>query len=55
VANAGTDAGTSLSQFGLTDMMNGHDAGTQVSVTGIGVTVGGMAFNPTAPGLPLRH
>jgi hypothetical protein len=55
VANAGTDAGPSLSQFGATDMMNGNDAGTQVSVTGIGVTVGGMAFNPTAPGLPLRH
>lgn len=55
VANAGTDAGPTLSQFALSDMASGGAAQTQISVTGIGVTVGGMAFNPSPTGLPLRH
>jgi hypothetical protein len=55
VANAGTDAGPTLSQFMATDMASGGMATPQTALTGIGITVGGLAFNPTAPELPLRH
>jgi hypothetical protein len=54
VANKGTSGGT-LSQFGLADMATGGAATPLTQLPGVGVTVGGMAFNPTATNLPIRH
>jgi streptogramin lyase len=57
VANKGTGANNgTLSQFALTDMAAGG-AATPITgpLTGIGVTVGGLAFNPSPTGLPFGH
>jgi streptogramin lyase len=55
VANEGTDAGPTLSGFGTADMGTSGTPSPIVELTGTGATVGGLAFNPTASNLPLRH
>jgi hypothetical protein len=55
VANKGTPGAGTLSQFGLADMATGGAATPLTQLPGLGVTVGGMAFNPTATNLPIRH
>jgi streptogramin lyase len=55
VANKGTGiAGATLSEFALTDMASGGPVAPLTELT-VGVTVGGLAFNPTATNLPIRH
>ena len=56
VANAGTAAASgTLSVFSTTDMASSGAPAPLTELTGIGVTVGGLAFNPTAANLPIRH
>ena len=50
----GTNAAT-LSQFAASDMAMGGAAIPMSELPGIGITVGGLAFNPTPTGLPIRH
>lgn len=54
VANKGTGTNaTTLSQFAASDMATGGAAIPLSELPGIGITVGGLAFNPTPTGLPL--
>jgi hypothetical protein len=56
VANEGTgDNGATLSQFAASDMATGGAATPMTELTAIGITVGGLAFNPTPTGLPIGH
>ena len=56
VANRGTgNNGATLSQFAASDMVAGGAANPVTQVPGIGITVGGLAFNPTPTGLPIGH
>jgi sugar lactone lactonase YvrE len=57
-ANAGTsNAGGTLSAFAATDIAgSGTSSPTpRPQLTGVGITVGGLAFNPTSTDLPIRH
>jgi sugar lactone lactonase YvrE len=56
VANKGTgNNGATLCQFAASDMAAGGAANPVTEVPGIGITVGGLAFNPTSTGLPINH
>lgn len=56
VANKGTGTNSAtLSQFAANDMAVGGPATPITELPGIGITVGGLAFNPTPTGLPIRH
>lgn len=51
---ANADGGT-LSAFAATDIAATGSPTPVIQLTNIGVTVGGLAFNPTAAGLPIEH
>ena len=53
VANAGQTQ--ALSQFAAADMDAGGAAAPITVVQGIGVTLGGLAFNPSPANLPINH
>jgi streptogramin lyase len=56
VGNRGTAAGSgTLSVFSTTDMASSGSPSALTELTNIGITVGGLAFNPTAVNLPIRH
>jgi streptogramin lyase len=57
VANAGTgNAGGTLSGFVATAIAgSGTSSPPATQLTGVGITVGGLAFNPTSAGLPIHH
>ncbi len=55
VANQGTNVGPTLSGFATSDLATGGMASPIVEITSTGATVGGLAFNPAATNLPLRH
>lgn len=56
VGNKGTAAGSgTLSAFSTSDMASGGAAAPLTQSTSIGITVGGLAFNPTAANLPINH
>jgi DNA-binding beta-propeller fold protein YncE len=57
VANASTPSGEgpSLSWFAASDMADGGAAVPKLQLTNVAVTVGGLAFYPTATNLPILH
>lgn len=54
LATAGCGSSPSSAPYAI-DMATGGPALPLLQLTGIGVTVGGLAFNPTPANLPLRH
>jgi sugar lactone lactonase YvrE len=56
VGNKGTAAASgTLSVFTTTDMASSGTPSPLNQLTGIGIVQGGLAFNPTASNLPIRH